>query len=939
MWRIALVAVLLQFTYLMNAQDRTPPTAVCESVITVSLSYGRNYITASEIDRASYDNVGITRFRIRRMDDPCNIPSNLTFGERIELCCDDISTTFMVVLQVEDAAGNIGQCMTEVRVQDKTTPRIECLPDITVSCKFRSASPSTFGSFTQDPTKRNKIIVGGRFWGLDGLYSGGCGLLPLQESSQFIKGNCHQTNDQLIRRFFFPQFPGQECIQTITFVPESNFEIRDQTCFNEDPTDGVIWPCDYETRDCDPQGGLSPDVTGRPVLVKGDQCGLIATNYHDQRFDIAGTACTKIIREWTVFDWCAGNQWRYTQVILVYESNPPVIENCRDTVLLSNDHDCRTAVFSERINVSDDCTPYDSLQFRYKLDVGNDGTLDTMAFEDSLSVTLPFGEHTLYWDIDDGCSNVSSCARIIRVVDGKKPTPVCRDGLVTVIMPVTGQLTIHANSLNLDSYDNCTPEENLQYSFTENIADSLFFVNCDSLTSSQSDTFNVSIYVTDESGLKEHCKTRILIQDPNQVCSSTLTAQIRGQMITPDGNILNGVMISVKDSSQTVTLDQFETQFNTFEKHLIIPSKIWDEGLQIVASKHDEQEKGISVADLVILQRHLLGQERINDPEKWLAGDVNGSGEITARDLVILRRMILGLIHEFPDNTPPWYFINNKSWIEDKVIESSISLNNVQPDSIQVDLKVIKTGDMNNSWGRSIAEIESRTTNDFIFYIEKNISPDQSLIAFSLKAEDFSQLQGFQGTFEFDPGLLEFVSIVSGALNVNQGNLNLNILSEGFIPFVWDTKQGINISPDEVLFTLFFRSNRKENPLNPFSLDFGSSTISAQGVNSDGEIIKLIYKVKKTPDNVVTKTQVLPAFPNPGKDFFTIPLQLSNDDNVQLAVFNAQGQRIYQNSYQLVKGNRSIQLAKEQLGTAGVYLIEIQIGDSIRSAQRIMLLP
>ena len=59
----------------------------------------------------------------------------------------------MVRLRVEDASGNINECMVEITVQDKIAPEIECPDDITISCNFDFDinDLSIFGTVQTDP--------------------------------------------------------------------------------------------------------------------------------------------------------------------------------------------------------------------------------------------------------------------------------------------------------------------------------------------------------------------------------------------------------------------------------------------------------------------------------------------------------------------------------------------------------------------------------------------------------------------------------------------------------------------------------------------------------------------------------------------------------------------------------------------------------------------
>lgn len=62
----------------------------------------------------------------------------------------------------------------------------------------------------------------------------------------------------------------------------------------------------------------------------------------------------------------------------------------------------------------------------------------------------------------------------------------------------------------------------------------------------------------------------------------------------------------------------------------------------------------VSALDVVYIQRHILGLTELTQPEKLLAADVNSDGKITVHDLLATRKVILGIIYDFPNNTPSY---------------------------------------------------------------------------------------------------------------------------------------------------------------------------------------------------------------------------------------------------------------------------------------------
>ena len=101
-------------------------------------------------------------------------------------------------------------------------------------------------------------------------------------------------------------------------------------CINPNPNDGVIWPCDVLLTTC-------PDRstgTGEPIIFD-NACSLIGVAYEDTRFEfVEEGACFKILRKWSVIDWCQYNPltgegiWHYTQVIKVHDNEGPAFTDC-----------------------------------------------------------------------------------------------------------------------------------------------------------------------------------------------------------------------------------------------------------------------------------------------------------------------------------------------------------------------------------------------------------------------------------------------------------------------------------------------------------------------------------------------------------------------------------------------------------------------------------
>jgi hypothetical protein len=349
---------------------------------------------ATTFDDGSYDNCGPVTFLARRMDScidfdwigpngeypnndggaPEAIDRGLTFQPWVPFACCDVGHTVMVELRVTDVYGNINSCMVEVEVQDKLPPFVECPPDITVSCDFWFDAHETNGfeatdglegifgrmldAYEYDESDREEIVINDpgntqvsqpHLWGIDGWTDDNCDVNVSVRTR--ILDDC-STDDlpagapnhavRLVERTFRAQ-DGQgntsTCRQRIWVVDFDPFFITDTQCGLVN-ADDVRWPCDLDLTNC-PAGPLTPDnlsgyaPNNRP-LVNDDNCSTIGVNYEDQVFYFVDNACYKILRTWTVIDWCQFDPvtfegyWTYLQVIKVFDHEGAQFLDCPD---------------------------------------------------------------------------------------------------------------------------------------------------------------------------------------------------------------------------------------------------------------------------------------------------------------------------------------------------------------------------------------------------------------------------------------------------------------------------------------------------------------------------------------------------------------------------------------------------------------------------------
>ena len=346
------------------------------------------------------------------------------------------------------------------------------------------------------------------------------------------------------------------CYQTIHVKPRSDFE--------------VIFPEDVVI-DCESADNLE---IGEPI-ISDNECELVGTSYEDQVFEQIGVGCYKIARTWKIVNWCTFNPdihnrkrdvivddrlvasedrycvyrnikdngdgyMEYVQIIKVEDRVAPVLTCEEDLEACIYDTNCLEGMVDLFLGeATDNCTLDEAVRYAYiVMPEGSTSSADYVyGHGNQLQNVLPIGNHTVYLIASDGCGNSDTCLIDLVVRDCKNPTPYCYDGIATVIMPSTGEITVWARDLDAGSFDNCTDQENLRFTFTpvhpdedekydstENTSYETFV--CDDILNGESQLIQVTIYVWDEEDNVDFCTVGLLIQDGSgDVCGDISAAK------------------------------------------------------------------------------------------------------------------------------------------------------------------------------------------------------------------------------------------------------------------------------------------------------------------------------------------------------------------------------------------------------------------------------
>jgi len=883
----------------IDVVDDVPPVPVCDEFTVATLTNnGYAHIFAQTFDDGSHDNCSDITFEVRRMTPGCGV-STSAWTEYAEFCCDDIGNEIMVSLRVTDESGNSNTCMVIVNVQDKLDPVIDCPPNVTLSCGDDYTDLDITGMATATDNCGDPAITMNDSGSLDD-----CGV------------------GTIFRRFTATDAGGRTdvCTQRITVQDDDPFSGSD-----------INWPPNRTLNGC-ANIDTDPSNTGMPTYPD-DICSQVADTYEDQVFSFVDDVCLKILRTWTVIDWCTFDQnnpseggiYQYTQVIKVNNSVKPVFNTCTDITVDAFGENCDG--FAEIIvGATDDCTPEAELNYEFTIDEFNDGSINATGSTNDASRTLDVGTHKVTFTVEDQCGNQQICMFLVRVLDKKNPTPYCQSEITTVIMPSTGQIDIWASDFDLGSYDNCPGD--VLISFSSNVNNTQRFFDCDQLGMN-----DVEIWVTDASGNQDFCTTTINIQDNGGGCTGS---KISGLVQTSSDDMINEVKVTktnMTNYSSEFYMTPFEGKYN-----FINPSI--ETSYEIKAEKNTEHSNGVSTLDLVLVQRHILGLQELDSPYKVIAADVNNNEKLTSSDLLELRKLILGVKTEFTDNSS-WRFVDAKQTFADitdpfPFTEEIMVMNYTGAGSQGNNFIGVKIGDVNNSASTEnlVGENESttRSNNSLSLNIDNVSYTTGDLVTIPVTSENFSEMVGFQFTMETEG--MELVEVNAGVLDINTENV-AKFDKEEALTISWNTATQISADEDEVLFTIVLRANTNNELAD--AIDVTSTITTAEAYTSSLEVegVQINVRGEYTIEDV--QFELFQNTPNPFDGFTTIPFNLPEDGNVSLNIFDITGKVIYNTRGAYLKGANEITLDNTAMIAKGIMYYQLEYNGTVATKKMISL--
>ncbi|MEO5906311.1 MAG: dockerin type I domain-containing protein, partial [Saprospiraceae bacterium] len=349
--------------------------------------------------------------------------------------------------------------------------------------------------------------------------------------------------------------------------------------------------------------------------------------------------------------------------------------------------------------------------------------------------------------------------------------------------------------------------------------------------------------------------------------------------------------------------------------------------------RNDDHKNGVSTLDLVRIQKHLLGKEVFTSPYQYIAADANNSKSVSAIDLLEIRKLILGIYQEYPDNES-WRFVKKDQELipgNPWPFDEKIRIDNL---AVQMKLKLdfigVKIGDVNNTVKAHATQILPRSGNQIVSVkgsVNGEISKDE-VIEIRLVIPEI--VNGFQWTLETDG--LEYIGTYSNDIHIDENNVG--VLNDGILTMSWNGELSeMSKGKNEISISIQLRVI-EAGPINQM-IRMNSTVTKAEAYSLAGEIkeTRLAFDHKKS----VNDFALYQNKPNPWNGMTIIGFDLPADASATLTVYDVASKIISTINGEFKAGYNTIMLNEKDIPGTGVLYYRLESGEYAATKKMILI--
>ena len=364
---------------------------------------------------------------------------------------------------------------------------------------------------------------------------------------------------------------------------------------------------------------------------------------------------------------------------------------------------------------------------------------------------------------------------------------------------------------------------------------------------------------------------------------------------------------------------------------------------EIRPSRDTDPLCGVTTFDIILIRSHLLNRIPFDTYFELWAADVNGSGSISTIDIILLRRVLLGIDTEFP--LPSWVFIpeafhttlpqpidGNEAFPYDETIE----VVDVDANLSGQNFYGIKVGDVNNTCTNcgtsTTTNIADPDDGDFTIIANVPLASQGDTIIVNVTPKDSMQAILFNAQLSFNSTYLELIEVLQGDYDgADIEFLGHDKSGDAIINWISMDTLGEWVHPDSTLGKVKLKVLNDITSANGMVSMAGTQNTIIDTVTTD---TAGFYEVKLPgagrpvfiPSN--NHHSGFKLSPNPGRGDIQIDFCSEYPGSAVLEIYDLNGRRIYVDNLDTIKGNNRWEINIDN-NPDGIYLVKLNVSDKI----------
>jgi len=414
----------------------------------------------------------------------------------------------------------------------------------------------------------------------------------------------------------------------------------------------------------------------------------------------------------------------------------------------------------------------------------------------------------------------------------------------------------------------------------------------------------------------------------DQICKER-PGKVFGVVASITGAPIPGV--NIKTSSQNDELHGQSNQSGSFK----IDGIPGCDPFNLTMSMVDVPSKGINTLDLIKVQKQILGLGGLDSPYALLAADVNRSASITTADLLLMRKIVLGIETGLAEDAlwlflPEDYTFENARAPHEEELPQYMELGILEDKEMETSFIGLKLGDVDFS--AFPASVEPRSQQELTLATQDKALQTGQIYELQLRTEASARLTGLQLALGFEQQALELEEVTSAALN---GFTSENYhLADGSLRLSWNQSEEMEVNTGVSLLSFRFKAKRNAQLSELIYLD---RIIQAEAY--DGQLVASDVKIGFGAAQPIAERdfELYQNRPNPFVEETAIPFYIRRGGEVRLTVYDLMGRRLLDKTADYSAGYHEIRISNLDLTESGPMFYQIETPSGVLSKEMLKL--